>query len=635
MTTMIRFGRRLTTSSGSFLDESRNTDLIRWADDGNSFIVLDEDRFANELIPELFKHNNYASFVRQLNMYGFHKNVGLSDNSMRASETKAKRPSVYSNAYFKRGRPELLWLIQKPKNETTGVKKKKAKPGEQNVDSDEDARDSADAPARMDMAQVSQGAFGSLQREVAQLQRNQHQITSMLTRLRDDNNQYLRQAGAMVAAHERHENSINAILTFLATFYNNRNVDNPGNLGAMFSGGMQNNQTHGNIVEMGDFDGSGTTPEPAQMQVMRTPARRPLALLPPPEARSRQPSAGSDNHRASTSTPVENLQVPQSNRPMPTNVTGGPLPSSAKSTPTPAPVSPASGVNDIMNVINNANASATESSSAASPQFDFDAALQDYQNSNGKAPLTDEQRNTVLSMMASNSGTTTPHIPAPGTDGINPWANGLEHFQNNSAQIDLLQRMQEEQDWKMQSLADRLQPLSPNGSIPGLEGIASPALSRTGSFNLGSMGPPNSQAGQPIIPHLKAAPSSDFDINKFLNTDYFPDFDDTTQNFGDATDFNLDNSLGGARHEIESAPTPAGLFSENGQDDADMSGLLNPGVEDSGHGREGGRVLGSVGSSAAGSGATSPKVKTEDEDESAATTLPSDLNTRKRRRVGE
>ena len=56
----------------SFLEDGKNTELIRWSDDGNSFIVLDEDEFAKKLIPELFKHNNYASFVRQLNMYGFH-----------------------------------------------------------------------------------------------------------------------------------------------------------------------------------------------------------------------------------------------------------------------------------------------------------------------------------------------------------------------------------------------------------------------------------------------------------------------------------------------------------------------------------------------------------------------------------
>ena len=91
------------TRAPSFLDDNKNTNLIRWSDDGNSFIVLDEDEFARTLIPELFKHNNYASFVRQLNMYGFHKKVGLSDNSMKASELKAKAPSEYYNRFFKRG----------------------------------------------------------------------------------------------------------------------------------------------------------------------------------------------------------------------------------------------------------------------------------------------------------------------------------------------------------------------------------------------------------------------------------------------------------------------------------------------------------------------------------------------------
>ena len=113
----------------SFLDESRNTDLIRWSDSGDSFIVLDEDEFAKTLIPELFKHRNYASFVRQLNMYGFHKKVGLSDNSMRASERKNKNPSEYSNPYFKRGRSNLLWLIQKPRTTSSKTTKVRMMPG--------------------------------------------------------------------------------------------------------------------------------------------------------------------------------------------------------------------------------------------------------------------------------------------------------------------------------------------------------------------------------------------------------------------------------------------------------------------------------------------------------------------------
>ena len=36
--------------------------------EGNSFLVLDEQHFAKEILPKFFKHNNMASFIRQLNM---------------------------------------------------------------------------------------------------------------------------------------------------------------------------------------------------------------------------------------------------------------------------------------------------------------------------------------------------------------------------------------------------------------------------------------------------------------------------------------------------------------------------------------------------------------------------------------
>jgi len=42
--------------------------LICWSPSGNSFHVFDQGQFAKEVLPKYFKHNNMASFVRQLNM---------------------------------------------------------------------------------------------------------------------------------------------------------------------------------------------------------------------------------------------------------------------------------------------------------------------------------------------------------------------------------------------------------------------------------------------------------------------------------------------------------------------------------------------------------------------------------------
>ncbi|TLS23154.1 uncharacterized protein PpBr36_06655 [Pyricularia pennisetigena] len=63
------------------LEDPSESDIVCWSDDGTSFIVKDNDRFTKEILPQHFKHSNFASFVRQLNKYDFHKVRNTDDNA--------------------------------------------------------------------------------------------------------------------------------------------------------------------------------------------------------------------------------------------------------------------------------------------------------------------------------------------------------------------------------------------------------------------------------------------------------------------------------------------------------------------------------------------------------------------------
>ncbi|CDY34229.1 BnaA01g24460D [Brassica napus] len=61
------------TKTYDLVEDSRTNHVVSWSQANNSFIVWDPESFSMTLLPIFFKHNNFSSFVRQLNTYGFRK----------------------------------------------------------------------------------------------------------------------------------------------------------------------------------------------------------------------------------------------------------------------------------------------------------------------------------------------------------------------------------------------------------------------------------------------------------------------------------------------------------------------------------------------------------------------------------
>uniref|UniRef100_A0A2P2MJ71 Heat shock transcription factor A7a2 n=3 Tax=Rhizophora mucronata TaxID=61149 RepID=A0A2P2MJ71_RHIMU len=61
------------TKTFDMVDDPSTNHIVSWSRAGSSFTVWDPHSFSTKLLPRNFKHNNFSSFVRQLNTYGFRK----------------------------------------------------------------------------------------------------------------------------------------------------------------------------------------------------------------------------------------------------------------------------------------------------------------------------------------------------------------------------------------------------------------------------------------------------------------------------------------------------------------------------------------------------------------------------------
>ncbi|TRM61360.1 HSF-type DNA-binding-domain-containing protein [Schizophyllum amplum] len=63
------------------LEDQSFQHVVCWGPHGDCFVVKDMNEFTKSILPRMFKHSNFASFVRQLNKYDFHKVKNTDDNT--------------------------------------------------------------------------------------------------------------------------------------------------------------------------------------------------------------------------------------------------------------------------------------------------------------------------------------------------------------------------------------------------------------------------------------------------------------------------------------------------------------------------------------------------------------------------
>ncbi|OAX35151.1 hypothetical protein K503DRAFT_697431 [Rhizopogon vinicolor AM-OR11-026] len=199
------------------VNDPSDHDLIRWSDAGDSFFVLDQERFASEVLGRWFKHKNFSSFVRQLNMYGFHKIPHLQQGVLRSdSDTEFWN---FEHPHFIRGQPDMLCLIQRKKQAASSTPDNVAPATEvSNKDAGSSAAVGTLSPGQlMDMNSIVNG--------IQAIKRHQATISADLNELKSSNQHLWQEAMAARERHKKHQDTINRILKFLAGVFGH--TDNP------------------------------------------------------------------------------------------------------------------------------------------------------------------------------------------------------------------------------------------------------------------------------------------------------------------------------------------------------------------------------------------------------------------------
>mmetsp|Transcript_16247 Transcript_16247/g.24488 ORF Transcript_16247/g.24488 Transcript_16247/m.24488 type:complete len:345 (-) Transcript_16247:144-1178(-) len=97
----------------NMVQDKKTDDIISWTEKGDSFVVKKQHEFSQNVLPQYFRTNCFASFVRQLNFYGFRKR-----------KINMSTQAFFKHKHFKKDQMDKLHLIKKKPSESSNMKMK-------------------------------------------------------------------------------------------------------------------------------------------------------------------------------------------------------------------------------------------------------------------------------------------------------------------------------------------------------------------------------------------------------------------------------------------------------------------------------------------------------------------------------
>ncbi|XP_059021460.1 heat shock factor protein 1 isoform X6 [Mustela lutreola] len=169
--------------------------LICWSPSGNSFHVFDQGQFAKEVLPKYFKHNNMASFVRQLNMYGFRKVVHIEQGGLVKPE---RDDTEFQHPCFLRGQEQLLENIKRKVTSVSTLK-------------------SEDMKTRQD-------SVTKLLTDVQLMKGRQESMDSRLLAMKHENEALWREVASLRQKHAQQQKVVNKLIQFLISLVQSNRI---------------------------------------------------------------------------------------------------------------------------------------------------------------------------------------------------------------------------------------------------------------------------------------------------------------------------------------------------------------------------------------------------------------------------